>query len=305
MIDNIDVLDSVIIGSGPAGITASIYMSRACLKFVLITGEAFGGQMIDSNNIYNYIGYNEISGYNLAKLMMKQMDFNNVVRIVSSVCKINISDGIFALYLSNNQYLYTKTVLICSGSNHKALGLSNEKQILWNGLYTCVLCETHLCMNKNVLIIGGGNSGVESSIYLSNIASKIYLIHRHNKLKADKILVHKISSICNVSILLNNTILSIILDDNGIINSVLLKDNTVINVDIIFNNTGMTPNTDFVRDLLNLTYLGYIIVDESFCTSVNGIYAAGEVIDPVYKQIMVSCGQGCAASIEIIRKLNI
>ncbi|WP_367676822.1 thioredoxin-disulfide reductase [Buchnera aphidicola] len=304
----------IIIGSGPAGYTAAIYAARANLSPVLITGKNPGGQLTTTNEIENWPGdINKITGLELMNRMNQHsLKFNtSIISDFIHTVKFNCSP--FKLF--GEEYEYSANCLIiATGSTAKYLGLKSEKNFLGKGVSTCATCDGFFYKEKIVAVIGGGNTAVEEALYLSNIASKVYLIHRQEKLKAEKILITRLlEKIKNNKIIFyNNTIVLDILGDEISIKKIKIKNNKnniqEINISGIFVAIGHNPNSNIFKDQLKLKN-GYIQVDcnshkNSTQTSIPGIFAAGDVIDHHYRQAITAASTGCMAALDAEKYLD-
>ncbi|BAO66426.1 thioredoxin-disulfide reductase [Candidatus Karelsulcia muelleri] len=305
------IYDCIIIGSGPAGYSSAIYIARADLNHILYTGNKPGGQLIETNEIENYPGFPKgIKGYILMKKLQKQAErFGSKIKF-NSVKDINFyKKKTHEIILDNNEKFKTKTIIIATGASPKYLDIDNEKSLIGHGISTCATCDGFFYKKTNVAIIGGGDKALEEAIYLSKICNKIYIIIRKNKIKASKILENKILQINNIKLLFNNEVKKII----GLktLEYLLCKNNLSneekkINVKAIFLAIGNKPNTNLVKKKLYLDYNGYIITKKgSTKTNIPGVFAAGDVQDPIYRQAITSAGTGCMAAIDVEKYLTL
>ncbi len=305
----------IILGGGPAGYTASIYLARSKLYPVLITGINDGGQIIKSSNIENWPGeYKNISGIQLAKKFKKQALKFKVNIIYDQIIETNLKKIPIKLTGENNTY-YTETLIIATGSIPRKLGLPLEDKFYGKGISTCATCDGYFYKNKNVAIIGGGNSAIEEALFLCKISKKIYLIYRNKKFKAEKYLIKKIKKKIKKKkiILYRKTILLKIQEKNENINSLIIKNlnsnkKKHININGLFIAIGYIPNTKIFKKQILLDKDNYIItnINTKFktMTNINGIFAAGDVIDKIYKQAITSSATGCMAAIDLIKYLE-
>ncbi|WMY97214.1 MAG: thioredoxin-disulfide reductase [Arsenophonus sp.] len=303
--------DLIILGSGPAGYTAAIYAARANLNLFLITGIQQGGQLTTTNEVENWPG----EPLNVLGPVLMDRMYEHVKKFISKkniindhIYSVNIEQNPFQLFGENNNYI-CKSLIIATGASPRYLGLENEKKYLGRGVSTCATCDGFFYKNKEVAIIGGGNTAIEEAIYLSNIAKKVYLIHRRDKFRAEKIIIKRLKKKIkekNIVLHTNCIINDIIGDDNGINGiKIFSKDQKLtftIFVSGIFIAIGHIPNTQIFKNQLNLKN-GYIEVNSGYQgnatkTSVNGVFAAGDVIDPIYRQAITSAASGCMAAID-------
>ncbi len=305
----------IIIGSGPAGYTSSIYASRYNLKPILITEYEEGSQIIKSNKIENWPGeYKSIKGIKLIKNMKKQSIKFNTKIINDVILDIEYNNKFITLIGKNNKY-YCIALIIATGCIPKKLNLPKEKKLYGKGISTCAICDGPLYKNKNIAIVGGGNTAAEESLYLSKIVNKIYLIHRRN-LTSEIFLINKIKkNISKKKIIFykNYRIIKIYKKkeylDSIKIKNIISKKKIKIKIDGLFIAIGYKPNTKAFKKKINLDKQGYIITNYknakyTSMTNINGIFAAGDVINNKFKQAITSSASGCIAAIEVQKYLE-
>lgn len=283
--------DILIVGAGPAAYTAAIYSQRANIKVGMLIGTEPGGQLMKTTAIENYpgfIGNDPMSAWRLIEIMQEQC--KDILQIPEYAEMLTINP-----ILINKKYS-TKALIIATGSTAKVLGLENE--YLGYGISTCATCDGPLYKNKTAIIVGGGNTAVESAIYLENICKEVILVHRGKNLRADMILQTKLRK---TQLILENEVTKYNFDINKQLRSVFLKKDTILKVDAVFLCVGHTPNTNWCNNYIKTNH-GYI--ENAPITEIPGIFAAGEVADSRYKQAITSAGQGCAAAIDAIRYIN-
>ncbi|WDE42273.1 thioredoxin-disulfide reductase [Candidatus Karelsulcia muelleri] len=306
------IFDCIIIGGGPAGYTAAIYLARAEIKHILFTGFQPGGQLISTKKIENYPGFKDgISGYNLMESFKAQSEkfgtqvkYNSVVKI-----KINRKPKVMNMHetvLDNSLKIKTKAIIIATGANTRYLNIENEKKLIGKGLYTCANCDGYFFKEKKVAVIGGGDKAAEESIYLSNICKKVYIIIRDNKMKASKILQKQVVNINNVEIFYNHKVRKLIGKQK--LQAIYCKNRTnnrtyLFHVEAIFLAIGQIPNTLICKPNIKLDKDGYIIT-KSTITNIPGIFAAGDVQDSSYRQAITSAASGCISAIEVEKYLR-
>ena len=296
------VKESIIIGSGPAGLTAAIYLSRAMIDPIVFMGPNPGGQLITSPLIENYPGTKSISGCDLMFNIISQVQDNNVELIYESVSSIELNrNKTFTVNYSNNDSLITKTILIATGASHNKLNIPGEDKFIGKGVSWCATCDGPLYKNKRVAVIGGGNTAVIEALFLSNIASEVLLIHRRDKLRADASDIVKLNNKPNIKCIFNSIVTSI----NGSNNVESIKllnvlDNSTsdIQLDAVFIAIGTKPSSNLVKGIVNIDESGYIISNNTK-TSCNGIFAAGDVVSGSLKQAIYAAGQGALAAVKI------
>ncbi len=296
--------DLVIVGGGPAGVGAAVYAARKKLKTLLVT-DGWGGQSVVSADIQNWIGTKSISGLDFAK------NFEDHVRSYSSdvevwdtdlVTKIDKKDNGFFLTTKSGKTLESKTILVTSGSRRRRLGIPGEDKFDGKGVAWCSTCDAPLFKDVEVAVVGGGNAGLETVLDLNPYAKKIYLLHRGSELKGDPLTQEKISKMEKVQIILNAQIQEI-MGDNFV--SGLKHNDKILSVQGIFIEIGSVPNTEFLGGLANLNERKEIIVDhKTQQSSLEGIWAAGDVSDVLYKQNNISVGDAVKAVLNIYNYLH-
>ncbi len=298
-----NVLDLIIIGAGPAGITASIYAARKKLDFIVITKD-IGGQAVLSWDIENYTGYQFVTGPELAIKFKEHLDkFNIQIKEQETVLEIKKENQFIKIKTDKDNYC-SKTVLICSGRIPKTLNVKGEEELKYRGVTYCATCDGPLYKEKTVLVVGGGNSGFDAAIQLVKIAKKVYLIESSNKLIADNVMIEKLKQANNVEIYTNSRVLEIFGEKTVSEVKVLLNGvEKNLSVQGIFVEIGSKASSDFITDVAKNDF-GEILVNCKCETSTEGIYAAGDVTNVVAKQIIVACGEGAKALLSIYDYLN-
>lgn len=296
--------DIIIIGSGPAGITASIYGSRAGLKTLVIAGPAPGGQLLQTMDIENFPGFEHpISGFDLMTKMINQSKRLGTKIINEFAKELDLSKTPFTVKTGANIY-QTKSVIIATGANAKWLGLESEQRLIGRGVSSCATCDGFFYKGKTVCVIGGGDSACEEAIFLTNFAQKVYLIHRRDQLRAAYIMQEKVKKNPKIEIIYDH-IPSEIIGENKVsgikIKNVKTQEEKKIDLDGVFVAIGHHPNSEIVKGKVKLDDHGYIVVDSNFQTSVPGVFACGDVADTIYKQAIVASGTGCMAAMNAIK----
>ena len=287
--------DAIIIGSGIAGITCAIYLKRANKNILLLEGNIPGGQINNTSNVENYPGFTKIDGPSLVENLMKQIKENNIELKYEKV--LDIKDN-YKVITNKNEYL-TDYIVLATGRIPNKLGI--EEKYIGKGVSYCALCDGQLYKNKDVIVVGGGNSAFEESLYLSNICNSVSIIVRSN-IKASDILKKEVNLRKNIKVYLNEEITNIN-EENDKIVSVNLKNNE-LKCDGIFIYIGLTPNIDYLKNLnINLEN-NYILVNEKLETNLKNIYACGDVIKKSTYQIVTAAGEGAIVASNIIKVME-
>ena len=297
--------DSVIIGSGPAGLTAAIYLSRAGLKNVIISGAMPGGQLTSTTDIENFPGFPKgISGFQLMEDMALQAANFGTETLNTTVTSIDFDSRPFKIHLKNNSILETRSIILSTGSTAKYLGIENEIESIGNGVSACATCDGFFYRGKEVLVIGGGDTAMEEATFLTKLASKVTLVHRRNELRASAIMQERARKNEKIEWKLNYTPLKVITNELGKVSGIELRNNEtneteIINTDGIFVAIGHKPNTDFLNGKIELDSSGYIITEgKSSKTNIPGVFAAGDVQDSKYQQAITAAGSGAIAALD-------
>ena len=304
-----DINNVIIIGSGPAGYTAAIYAARANLKPILVSGFQPGGQLTITTDVENYPGYEDpIQGPWLMEQMQKQAAHVGTEIINSQVTEVFLNEKIKKLNLDNGTTLNTKTVIISTGAQARWLGLDNEAKFQGHGLSACATCDGFFFKDKEVAVIGGGNSAAEEALFLTKFATKVYLVHRRDKLRAEKILQDRLKQNSKIEFIWNSEVTKF--NGNDDLESIDLlnkQDNKISNlkIDGVFIAIGHDPATQLFKGQLKMDDGGYIITDpDSTKTSIEGVFAAGDVRDKIYRQAVTAAGMGCMAAFEVEKYLD-
>ena len=303
------MLDLAIIGSGPAGYTAGIYASRASLKPVLFEGLESGGQLMLTTDVENYPGFDSgIMGPELMQIFKKQAErFGTEIKTetINSIKKI---DGGFSLKSAKETYEF-KSVIISSGASAKWLDVKGEKELQGHGVSACATCDGFFFKEKEVIVVGGGDSAMEEALFLTKFATKVYIVHRRDSFRASKIMQDRVLGNDKIEVLWNKEVTEI--HGSESVESVTLSDtkdssSSELNIDGVFMAIGHTPNVDFLDGLVELDEKGYVKTGftTETSTSVPGVFAAGDVADSIYRQAVTAAGTGCQAAIDAERWLD-
>ncbi|MDF1498140.1 MAG: FAD-dependent oxidoreductase [Patescibacteria group bacterium] len=296
------IYDTTIIGAGPAGINATIYAARKGMK-VMVISKDIGGQVSKVSIIENYIGYQEITGTELSKKFNDHLNKFNFDFKQTEITNIKKSDDLFEIQ-TDSENISSKTVIIATGARAKELNIPGEKEFKNKGVTYCATCDAPLFRGKNVAVIGGGNSALESSLQLSTIASRVYMINKDESFSGDKILSDKLSKNDKIEILYNAQVKEI--DGDRFVESLKLQQynkTKQIKVQGVFVEIGYKPNTSFLQNLLKLNSNEEIEIDSFGRTSKKGIFASGDCTNVPYKQIIIASGAGAIAAISAFNYL--
>ncbi|OGZ43927.1 MAG: hypothetical protein A3J55_00650 [Candidatus Ryanbacteria bacterium RIFCSPHIGHO2_02_FULL_45_17b] len=309
MENNIIMYDVIIIGGGPAAAGAAVYAARKKLKVLLITGE-FGGQSIVSADVQNWIGTKSLSGLELAKNLETHIrNYQEEVEIKAPelVTKISKKDGGFLVETDRGGVYETRTVIVTSGARRRKLGIPGEKEFDGKGVAYCSTCDAPLFSGKDVAVVGGGNAGLEAAVDLLPYANKIYLLEYTDTLKGDPVTQEKIKSSGKAEVIYHAETVRV--EGEKFVTGLVYKDRVsgeekTLSVGGVFVEIGSVPNSEFIKDLVELNKAGEIVIDhKTSATSVPGIWAAGDVTDEMYKQNNISVGDGVKAALSCYQYL--
>ncbi len=292
--------DVVIIGGGPAGLTAGVYAARGGLKTLICEEKLIGGQIVLSYEVENYPGFHQgISGMELIENFNKQVEKFGAEISYEGVTRIEDDRECKSVYLTNGSCIKTKTVIIAAGASADKLGCPGEKKFTGKGVSYCATCDGAFFRNKTVAVIGGGDSAIEEALYLTNLAKKVYIIHRRDQLRAIKILQDRALSNDKIEFVFNTIVKEI--QGDKFVNGLLLENRQTkqlnrLDVDGVFIYVGVTPNTSFIEDIIKLDENGYIITDEKMETNIAGIFAAGDIRVTPLRQVITAAADGAIAA---------
>ena len=293
------IYDTIIIGGGPAGYTAALYAARGGLDTLLMERMSVGGQMTLTGDIDNYPGFDEgIDGFTLGMRMQKGAERFGAKTEYAEVSSVDFSGDIKRIKTESGNFL-SKTVIIAAGANPRELGIEGEQEFIGKGVHYCAHCDGRFYKDKTVAVIGGGNSAVADALYLSRLVKKVYLIHRRDTLRAEKIYHEPLMKAENVEFLWDSTVSEFIADTRvtGIkVRNVKTDAMKEISCDGVFISIGRSPATDFLKGKIQLDENGYIIADESTRTSEKGIFAAGDIRTKALRQVVTAASDGAVAA---------
>ena len=298
-----EIHNVVIVGSGPAGYTAAIYTARANLKPIMISGLQPGGQLTITTDVENYPGYEDpIQGPWLMDQMKKQAENVGTNVVSSMVTSVDLNSQIKKIVLDDGSEINAKTVIITTGAQARWLNVKNEEKLKGFGISACATCDGFFFKDKIVAVVGGGNSAAEEALFLTKFASKVFLIHRREKLRSEKILQDRLTENNKIEFLWNKQVDEYLGDKSltGVsLLDTLTKEKTTLSIDGLFVAIGHDPATGIFKGKLEMDSEGYIITKpDSTKTNVTGVFAAGDVKDKIYRQAVTAAGMGCMAALE-------
>ena len=303
--------DIIIIGSGPAGLTAAIYAARADLHPVVFEGNQPGGQLTITTDVENYPGFPKgIMGPELMDLFRKQAQNFGAETFFKNVDKVDLSKKPFEVTVGDEIYL-SNSIVIATGASAKLLNLENESKLMGHGVSACATCDGFFFRDKEVVVVGGGDSAMEEATFLTKFASKVTIVHRGSEFRASKIMQKRVFDNPKIDILWNHTVIDMLGEPSkGGLTSATLKnttngDESDFKCDGLFLAIGHKPNSSFLDNQLDTDDKGYIITkSDSTATSVKGVFACGDIQDTVYRQAITAAGSGCMSAIEVERYLE-
>lgn len=293
----------IIIGSGPAGLTAAIYGARAGLVPLVIEGPEPGGQLTTTSEVENFPGFEHgITGPDLMDVLRKQAQRFGAECQWGMVTSVDLSSWPFKLTVDEEREETAAAIIIATGASAKYLGLESEKKLIGHGVSACATCDAFFFRDKEVVVVGGGDSAMEEATYLSRFASKVTLLHRRSEFRASKIMVQRVLDNPKIDVLLNTTVAEVLTETGNEVVGVMLEDTVTgekrrFRTDGMFLGIGHKPNTDLFRGQITLDEDGYAVVHGTH-TNVPGVFAAGDVADKRYRQAITAAGMGCAALLD-------
>ncbi len=302
-----ELRDVVIVGSGPAGLTAAIYTARANLRPIVIEGFSSGGQLMLTTEVENFPGFPEgIMGPELMANMREQALRFGAEFVTANADRVDLSSSPFGAWVGNDEYR-GRTMIISTGATARMLGLEGEAGLIGRGVSTCATCDGFFFRDHEIVVVGGGDSALEEATFLTKFASKVTLVHRRDEFRASKIMQDRAMANPKIEVRWNSAVDSLVGETK--LESVVLRDTTTgelsaLNATGLFIAIGHDPTTELFNEVLDLDGDGYIVTAESSTkTSIDGVFAAGDVADHVYRQAITAAGTGCMAAIEAERWL--
>jgi len=298
----------LVVGSGPAGLTAAIYAARADLDPLMIEGMERGGQLMLTTEVENYPGFPEgIMGPELMDGMRKQAERFGTRIVSSDVSRVDLSSQPFKVWVGDDLY-EAESIIISTGASARWLGIPGESRLRGYGVSACATCDGFFFRDRDIAIVGGGDSSMEEAIFLTKFASKVTIVHRREEFRASKIMAQRALNHPKIDVLWNTTVEEVLGDDlvNGLrVKNVKTGEVSVLPVEGFFLAIGHDPNTKFFQGQLDLDATGYVVTPNgSTTTSVEGVFAAGDVVDHYYQQAITAAGMGCQAAIDVEHWLN-
>lgn len=294
--------DIIIIGAGPSGMSAALYALRANKKVLLLEKKCFGGQIINASNIENYPALPNVSGYDFATNLYNQIKSLGVILKYEEVLEVTDKKEV----ITTKDTYKGKNIIIATGLKKRKLNLENEDKLLGSGISYCATCDGNFYKNKNVAVVGGGNTALEDVLYLSNIASKVYLIHRRDNFRGEKKLISEVKEKNNIELILNSNITKIIGEDN--LNSIEITDNrnniSKLEIDGLFIAIGNIPDNNRFKNIIDLDENGYIIANANLKTKTDNIYVAGDTRVKTLRQLVTATSDGAIAVTEITKEME-
>ncbi|MDQ0149778.1 thioredoxin-disulfide reductase [Eubacterium multiforme] len=303
-------IDLIIVGGGPAGLTAAIYASRARLNMLLLEDKVMGGQVRNSYLVENYPGFREIAGAELADRMQKQAEeLGATIEEFDVIEKVKFNEE--EKIIETEEFIYKpKAVIIATGASPKKLPIKNEEKFSGKGVHYCAVCDGAMYQDKIVGIVGGGNTALEEAIFLTNFAKKVYLIRRYDYFRGEQSVLEDVEKNEKIEILYNEDLIAVDGGDfveKGIIKNTLTGEEKELKLDAVFGSIGNTPMVSLFKEYIEVTKGGYIVTDEHMRTNVPGVYAVGDVREKEYRQITTAVADGTIAALEAekyVKKIN-
>lgn len=297
--------DIIIVGAGPAGLTAGIYAKRASKKVLILEAMSYGGQIINTLDIENYPAAAHISGYDFATNLYNQTKELGAEIVLEKVIDIKNNDKEKEVITAKNTYK-TKAIILATGAENRKLRLDNEDELVGKGVSYCATCDGGFYKDAHVAVVGGGNTALEEAIYLSDIASKVYLIHRRDEFRADEALVEELKKKNNIEFIYNSNVTK--LNSSNRLESIEVTNNDgsvkTIDVSGLFIAVGRVPENQNFAKIINLDETGYVIAEEDCHTNVEGIFVAGDNRKKTLRQLVTATSDGAMAATEAIKYIN-
>ena len=295
------IYDAIVVGGGPAGITAGIYLARANKKVLILEKMAIGGQVAEIGIVENYTGFKEISGYDLSMNMYGQAKSLGVEFLMQEATDFDLLGEIKKIKTAKNTF-EAKTAILALGSVARVLNVPNEKKFVGSGISYCATCDGNFFKNKTVAVVGAGDSAISNAQYLAGIVKKLYIISKYSPMKLKNTSTEELSEFKNIEYVLGSQITKLIGED--CIEAVVVNDDKKLAVEGVFVSIGRTPDTEDLKGEIDLDEKGYIIADNEMKTNVDGVFAAGDIVAGSLKQIVTAASSGAIAGTSAIKYIN-
>jgi thioredoxin reductase (NADPH) len=305
-----EIRDVIIIGGGPAGYTAALYAARANLRPLVFEGFAYGGQLMITSEVENYPGFVDgITGPELMSTMRTQAERFGAELVADDVTSVDFSERPFKVYLGEEEHL-AKSVIVATGATARQIGLESETKLQGMGVSYCAVCDAAFFRDKQVVVVGGGDSAMEEATFLAKFASDVKLVHRRDQFRASKIMIEYAKSKPNLAFLTNSVVEEVLGESEGRVTGVRLRDTVTgetseLPADGLFVAIGHDPTTGLFKGILDMDEAGYLLTKTgSTETNIEGVFAAGDVVDHTYRQAVTAAGMGCMAALDAERWLS-
>jgi thioredoxin reductase (NADPH) len=305
-----DIREVIIIGGGPAGYTAALYAARANLQPLVFEGFAYGGQLMITSDVDNYPGFRDgILGPELMQTMRAQAQRFGAELVADDVTRVDFSEQPLRVYVGDDEHR-ARAVIVATGATARKLGLETEVSLQGRGVSYCAVCDAAFFRAKNVVVVGGGDSAMEEATFLAKFATNVALVHRREEFRASAIMIDHARSKPNIDFVLNAVVTEVLGTDHGSVKGVRLEDTTTgetreLEADGLFVAIGHDPTTSIFTGILDMDDAGYLLTrDGSTATNIDGVFAAGDVVDHVYRQAVTAAGMGCMAALDAERWLT-
>ena len=300
------IFDCIILGGGPAGLSSALYCARGNPDCAIIDISSIGGTPVNYCEIENYLGFDKIKGFELCEKFENHINNFNITKLeYEEITKVDLKSNIKTITTKNSTYR-AKTVIIATGAKPKKLNIKGEVENIGKGVSYCAVCDGAFYKDKVVMVVGGGNSALEEALYLTTFAKKVYLMHRRNEFRADKIIQKRVQENKKIELILNSIPLEIMADKT--VNSVKILNNQtnkekIIKIDGIFPYIGIEPNIELFLHQVNFDKFGFIITDNTMKTNLEGVYAIGDVRNTPLRQVITAVSDGAVAGVEVSKYL--
>ena len=292
--------DIIIVGAGPAGLTSAIYACRARKSVLVLEANSYGGQIVNTLDIENYPALEHISGFDFATNLYNQT--KNLGAEIKFEKVVEIKDGSVKEVVTTKNVYKCKAIILATGAENRKLGLPNEDDLVGSGVSYCATCDGAFYKERDVAVVGGGNTAIEDALYLSDICRTVYLIHRRDKFKAEDVLIDKLNKKENIKCIFNSSVSKIIGSDK--LTGIEINGDSTISVDGLFIAVGRVPENQNFAKVINLNDFGYVIAGEDCHTNVDGIFVAGDNRAKLLRQLTTATGDGAVAATEAIKYIN-